>query len=247
MISLNRADVCAVSGLTESQLSHLIKISALAADVGGQRKRFSVLETRMATIASAALETGTSAQSLVEPLNWLRDAVIYPEFVSQHDDPIEILLATEIRKWVNIYKNTDLSQELTVEWLSYDLFAKEYCSEQFLERRLDSQEIFVDFVARKDEIERAGWIERLESEYKERAKTICENGTVIEMEEFQKAETALDFELASKGIRSCFFQYSCKGDSWRTLLSRKVEPIEGYASWVTIDLTSLFRTRPIDG
>ena len=63
------------------------------------------------------------------------------------------------------------------------------------------------------------------------------------IDEIYQAERALQFELACRGETDLFFHLATGGDSWKTFVDSKVTRVEGEATWLVIDIRTLFRER----
>lgn len=78
MATLSRQDIASWAGITLRQLDHFGTAGVAAADVGGERKRFSLLEARLAVIAGRCLKNGMTPRALVEPIAVLREYAQWP-------------------------------------------------------------------------------------------------------------------------------------------------------------------------
>lgn len=66
-MTFSRDETAEWAGLTRPQINHLIKLGVVRPDVGGQRKKLSLLEARMAAVAAAFMRMRINPSELGRP------------------------------------------------------------------------------------------------------------------------------------------------------------------------------------
>jgi hypothetical protein len=236
--NLSRADVASWAGITLRQLDHFGTACVAAADVGGERKRFSIDEARMAVIAGRCLSYGMTPRSLVDPIDWLRKYVRWPEIegLPKSLPEIEIeLLADRIRGI------SDFPLEERTKTVARHLFAHVMGRRVHLPSHKEVEACDADYEAALKSAD-INARSRAEDATK-RAENMLNEPRKWSIEEIYQAERALQFELACRGETDLFFHLATGDDSWKTFVDDKVSRVEGEATWLVIDIRTLFRER----
>jgi hypothetical protein len=240
MSSLSRRDVSKWAGISLPQLDHFGSAGVAAADVGGERKRFSIDEARMVVIAGRCLKYGMTPRALVEPIDWLRKYVRWPavEGIPKNLPEIEIeLLAENLRH----FSDDDLPLESKLKVVAHRLYSFSIGRHVYFPSYDDSKASNDAYQASlKSDI--ASERDRAEEATKRAEKMLAEPIKWTSQEQGQ-ARAALQFELACRGERDMFFHLATGDDSWKTFVADKVNRIEGEATWLVIDIRTLFRER----
>lgn len=247
MISLSRADAATVSGMSESELNYMIKLGILGADVGGQRKRFSPLETRLAIVAGAAMESGCKPNVMKDPIIWLRAAATYPEDVCIPDDPAVVMKRLQFSRYKALNNGDERVEKLTKEYLAYSALASDLAPDLFVADKIDAKEIAVGILADELRNKNKAASNALFDTYLAKAEIEMGVGDCWSADHCNAIELALSFELATIGKRQVFFQFAADDDHWATRLSTALTSLDGFTHWNTISLTALFAKRPILG
>jgi hypothetical protein len=238
MGTLSRADVARWAGITLPQLDHFGTAGVAAADVGGERKRFSIAEARTVVIAGRCLKYGMTPRSLVEPIGWMRDYSKWPAIDGLPKNLAEIeieLLADRLRHLV------DFSPQEKTNAIGWHLYA--FAIGRHLQLPTPDE-----VAARKTEFKAALKSDDVNlrsraEEATKRAEKMLGEPPKWSIDEINQAERALQFELACRGERDLFVHLATADDGWKTFVSPKVERIEGDATWLVIDIKTLFRER----
>lgn len=238
MSSLSRGDVSQWAGITLRQLDHFGTAGVAAADVGGERKRFSVAEARIAVIAGRCLKYGMTPRALVEPIGWLRSYVRWPriEGLPKNLSEIEIELIADRIRGVH-----DFPPDERTRVVARKLFAFSTGHHISLPSHDDVEAMTARYEAalKSDNINERS---RAEDAIK-RAETMLAEPQKWSIEDIYQAERALQFEFACRGETDLFFHLATGEDSWKTFVADKVSRIEGEATWLVIDIRTLFRQR----
>jgi hypothetical protein len=245
MISLSRADVAKVAKMNDTQLAYLIKTNVLGADVGGQRKRFSPLETRLAIVAAVMSESGADPNALKGPIDWLRNAATYPEDIDVPDDVAQARLTAMFERFKGMFPDDAELRKISVEILSYNLMAIERSPYLYLQGRVDPQDITIRELAKdaKKGIKKPP--AEVMQPYIEQAKMLLNAPRRWTLPQVLQVDTAIEFELATTGQGQVFFQHAFYEKRWGASLRKELSLMQGFSHWTTIDLTALFAARPI--
>ncbi|MGK7661950.1 MULTISPECIES: hypothetical protein [unclassified Marinovum] len=237
--------------MSETQLAYLIKLEVLKADVGGQRKRFSPFETRMAIVAAALQDNGANPHSIKEPIEWLRDAATYPESVEIPDDVVRAKVAIVTERFRHVFKKEHGEmRDFCVEWLAYTLLASERSTDIFLSDRMDVKEATIAHIAEymgNDKELSEVKASDIFAPFKQRAAELLTVPPSWTLDEVNSAELAVQFEASAIGKAPLFFQCAASEDNWATRMNKDIAGMDGFTHWTTVDLTGLFKQRPILG
>lgn len=241
MSPLSRSDVSRLAGITLKQLDHFGTAGVAAADVGGERKRFSIAEARMAVIAGRCLKYGMTPRALVEPINWLRKYVRWPEVEGFSKNLPEIEIEVMLAESLRVIPDADIAFDKKVRSLAKRLYAYALGRHIYFptyDQGKAESEAYEAAVASDNISERT----RAEEAAKQARKMLAEPAKWSQ-EERGQVRAALEFELACRGERDFFFHLTTGDDSWKTFVSDTVGRVEGESTWLVIDIRTLFRER----
>jgi hypothetical protein len=238
MSSLSRGYVSKWAGITLRQLDHFGTAGVAAADVGGERKRFSVAEARMAVIAGRCLKYGMTPRALVEPIDWLRNHARWPaiENLPKHLAEIDAELSADRLRSIE-----EFPFEEKVKVVAPRLFGFSTGRYVHIQTHKQYEAIRTDYEAalKSDDLNQRSHAE----EATKRANKMLSEPRKWSIEEIYQAERALRFEMACRGEADLFFHLATGEESWKTFVTENVSRIEGEATWLVIDIRTLFRER----
>lgn len=240
MSTLSRSDVSEWAGITLRQLDHFGTAGVAAADVGGERKRFSVDEARLAVIAGRCLRYGMTPRALVGPIDWLRKYTRWPTVDLPNSLP-EIEMETMLAESLRIIPDSDISAEKKIHSLAKRLYAHalgRHIHFPTYEESKASSEAYQAALTSENITDRSR-----AADATRRAEQMLAVAPKWSVEDRNQAISALKFELACRGERDMFFHLATGDDTWKTFVDNQLSRIEGEATWLVIDIRTLFRER----
>lgn len=236
-----------------TQMDYLAKLDVLAPDVGGQRKRFSLGEARLAVIAGCAIENGVSPRVLKGPIQWLRDNVLWPADIDLPESPADKMLEIEADRARSISRD-ELAKDHMVRYLASYVYTLRNSSDPLSISGKERSEIFEKAEAAEAAATKAGAMLGAGSEgvsavqaALSQAQKLLNHKIKWDGETYQRLYYPLKFDLACMGKRDFFIGLVARetedGVEWNIRIDTSAVRIEAEHAWLTIDVRRLFSDR----
>lgn len=250
MVALSRSDVAKNSHLTANQLEYLIKEEILVPDEGNVRKRFSKTETALAIVAGCALQNGIKPSTLKDPISKLRSSINPQVLNAVGMDPETAYLQVRVERLTSDFMKDqeDVAPDPghNVDIIAGQIAAQHYNELNAFEWKYKSDSFF------HDELPNIVSPEIMDQErkaFKIEARRMLSNPLGWDIEMIDAVQLASSFHFATVNRRDFFFHIATDEDGeWQqTQYSPEPGRFPGLFSWLTIDVRSLFKARPIFG
>lgn len=240
--SYSRSAVSEWSGIDGSQLEYAVKQGVLIPDVGGARKRFSLLESRMAVVTGALLPYVSAPSNLRGPIAWLREKASFPA-VDLPRSLSDLVMEVEFERARRIselgapsdFLRSSLLDRLFADRFDFVRFQGSYrTAEEFRAARLE--------LSSMDGKDPAEIMRPFEREVDERLSI----PRLWTDDDFEKIETALSLELAFRGKKFIGFSVAFSADSFAAELTNDMATVGmelEATAFVVLSISRLFRSR----
>jgi len=242
----SRAAVAEWAGVQGSQLEYLVKQGVLVPDAGGVRKRFSLLEARLAVVVGAMLPYVANVAYIKGPVAQLREEATFPDAdVPRSFGELERALSYERYKRLERRDpkgNSELLSDLRARFID-ELFAQRY-DYRTVRDDYDNFGAFRDHILKQK-------VAKGEPSSETMAPFVAEVDEALSRpprwqdEDLRKIGVAFSFERAFRGHGCTTVRLTFTDDSFRVKIKHSTEDMGNDPVSLFVNISKIFAARDV--